>query len=175
MSHRNAHRAPLLPAGVHLLPFVREGDGALAIVVVNHRGEAVVGPAYVAPGIDPIDEAARLLAFAERTAATPAPNVLTWTADTQLELTTYNGIGTPDVVRGVHSRRLDAELRTPLKDMVSAESLDAHRAALGGEVVVTTSLRPSWCADETWRTQVQPLYGCAGSVIGVLGHSVRAD
>lgn len=61
----------LLPAGVHLLPFLRPEDGAQAIVVCNAAGEAIIGPEYIPPAADMLDYAALLLERANKNTDRP--------------------------------------------------------------------------------------------------------
>jgi hypothetical protein len=51
----------LLGEGVHVLPVVRRGDGAMLVVVCNMLGEAIEEPTWVPPTYDLTEKAEELL------------------------------------------------------------------------------------------------------------------
>ena len=111
-----------------------------------------------------LESVARLALLVEQ-----APAVL-WTTNTELRVTARSGAGSksaemlPELVAGA------SLLEQFSNQVVSAEAINAHRRALGGEWVSYQVQLPNRCYD----AHVEPLQNQMGSIVGVVGLAVDA-
>jgi Amt family ammonium transporter len=112
-----------------------------------------------------LESVARLALLVEQ-----APAVL-WTTNTELRVTARSGAGSksaemlPELVVGA------SLLEQFSNQVVSAEAINAHRRALGGEWVSYQVQLPNRCYD----AHVEPLQNQMGTIVGVVGLAVDAS